>query len=169
MEAMLAYWMRWPSVEHFLTSYTWAWPLCEILHFVGLILLFGAVGSFDLRLLGVARGLPLSVLNRLVPWGVFGFALCVATGLVFVTGIEANVPTHPYEVLKTNTWLQLKLLFIALAGVNLLLFHLTGMSHVIETLGPSDDAPPLARAMGATSLVLWIGVVYFGRLIPWAL
>jgi hypothetical protein len=131
--------------------------------------LFGAVGSFDLRLLGLARGLPLSVMNRLVPWGVFGFGLCVATGLVFVTGIEANVPTHPYQVLKDNPWLQLKLLFIALAGVNLAMFHITGMSRVVQTLGPSDDAPLLAKAIGATSLFLWIGVVYFGRLIPWAL
>lgn len=169
MEAMIAYWMRWPSVEHFLTNNTWGWPLCEILHFVGLILLFGAVGTFDLRLLGLGKGIGLSVLNRLVPWGVFGFILCVVTGLIFVTGIEANVPTHPYVVLKENVWLQLKLVCIGLAGVNLALFHATGMARVVETLGPSDDAPPLARVMGAASLLLWMGVVYFGRLIPWAL
>src|SRR5215510_1115784 len=110
MASVIAYWLRWPSVEVFLTNNTWAWPLCEILHFIGLILLFATVGSFDLRLLGLARGLPYSVVNRLIPWGVFGFALCVGTGLVFVTGIEANVGTHPYEVLTTNVWLQLKLL-----------------------------------------------------------
>ena len=28
----------------------WAWPLAESLHFLGLCLLIGAVGSFDLRL-----------------------------------------------------------------------------------------------------------------------
>jgi H+/Cl- antiporter ClcA len=161
--------MRWPSVEHFLINNTWAWPLCEILHFVGLILLFGAVGSFDLRLLGLGRGLSYSLLNRLVPWGVFGFALCVATGLVFVTGIEANVPEHPYVVLKTNPWLQLKLLFILLAGLNLLVFHVTGTARAVERLGPNDVAPTLAKVIGGTSLALWVGVVYFGRLIPWAL
>ena len=169
MEQLIAYWMRWPSVEHFLRDYTWGWPLCEILHFVGLILLFGAVGSFDLRLLGIGRGLSYSLLNRLVPWGVFGFILCVVTGLIFVTGIEANVPEHPYVVLKTNEWLQLKLLFILLAGLNLLAFHLTGMARAVEALGPNDDAPRLAKVIGGTSLFLWVGVVYFGRLIPWAL
>ena len=169
MEAMIAYWMRWPSVEHFLTNYTWAWPLCEILHFVGLILLFGTVGSYDLRLLGLGKGLPLNVLGRLLPWGVFGFALCVATGLVFVTGIVANVGTHPYVVLTTNVWLQLKLLCILLAGLNLLAFHLTGMARVVETLRPGDDAPRLAKMIGGLSLALWMSVIYFGRLIPWAL
>ena len=169
MESIIAYWMRWPSVEVFLTNNTWAWPLCEIMHFIGLILLFGAVGSFDLRLLGIAKGLPLRLLDRLVPWGVFGFVLCVVTGTIFVTGIVANVGTHPYVVLKTNVWLQLKLLCILLAGLNLLAFHLTGMARVVRMLQPEDEAPPLARFIGGTSLALWIGVVYFGRLSPWAL
>ena len=169
MEATIAYWMRWPSVETFLVNYTWAWPLCEILHFVGLILLFGAVGTFDLRMLGVGKGLPLSLLNRLVPWGIFGFGLCVITGLIFVTGIESNIGTHPYIVLKTNAWLQWKLILIALAGLNLLAFHLTGMQKKIETLAPYDEAPRLAKVMCGLSLVIWLGVVYCGRLIPWAL
>jgi len=169
MESMLAYWLRWPSIELFITTYTWVWPVCEILHFIGLILLFGAVGSFDMRLLGLAKGLPLSLLNRLVPWGVFGFVLCVVTGLVFVTGIEANVGSHPYAVLTTNFPLQMKLLCIALAGLNLLAFHLTGMARMVDALKAGDNAPPLARMFGGTSLALWLAVVYFGRLIPWSL
>jgi hypothetical protein len=169
MEATIAYWMRWPAVEVFLKTYTWGWSLCEIFHFIGLILLFGAVGAFDLRMLGLAKGLPLSLLNRLVPWGVFGFILCVVTGFIFVTGIESNIGTHPYVVLKTNGWLEAKLILIVLAGLNLLAFHLTGMAKVIETLQPYDDAPRLAKVMGGVSLALWLGVVYCGRLIPWAL
>jgi hypothetical protein len=165
----LAYWLRWPSVEWLIINYTWVWPLCEILHFVGLILLFGAVGTFDLRLLGLGKGIPPRILSRLIPWGVAGFALCVTTGFIFVSGIVANVDTHPYVVLTTNIWLQLKLLFIALAGLNLGLFYVTGMARVVDELGPYDDVPRLAKVIGATSIALWLGVVYFGRLIPWDL
>jgi hypothetical protein len=161
--------MRWPSLEYFVTTYSWAWPLCEVLHFVGLILLFGSVAVFDARLMGIGKGLPLSQLSRLLPWGVAGFTLCVISGSVFVGGIYGNVATHPYVVLKTNVFLQLELACIALAGLNLLTFHLTGLARLVDTLGPADDAPPLARFIGGTSLLLWIGVVYFGRLIPWAL
>ena len=50
----------------------WAWSLCETFHFVGLCLLVGIVGMFDLRVLGMAKGLPLAALQRLLPWGVFG-------------------------------------------------------------------------------------------------
>jgi len=169
MASVVAYWLRWPSVETFLMNYTWAWPLCEIFHFVGLILLFGAVGTFDLRLLGLGKGIRPSILARLLPWGVFGFILCVITGFVFVTGIVANVGTHPYVVLTTNLWLQLKLVCIGLAGLNLFAFQVSGMSRVVDRLGPSDPIPGMARLMGATSLALWVGVVYFGRLIPWDL
>jgi hypothetical protein len=169
MEATLAYWLRWPSVENFLNTYSWGWPTCEVFHFFGLILLFGAVGTYDLRLIGIGKGLPPSLLKRLLPWGVLGFVLCVATGFVFVTGIVSNVGVHPIVVLKTNIYLQFKLGLIALAGLNMLLFYVTGMGRLTDALGPMDDAPPLARALGATSLVLWLGVIYFGRLIPWAL
>lgn len=169
MDSTLAYWLRWPSLEYLITTYTWMWPLCEILHFTGLILLFAAVGSFDLRLLGFARGVPPRLIDRLIPWGIFGFVLCVLTGFVFVGGIVANVNMHPYEVLTTNIWLQLKLGFIALAGLNLLAYYVSGTARRVAGLGADEDTPRLAKVFGLASLVLWLGVVYFGRLIPWNL
>ena len=48
---------------------TWGWPVVETLHFVGLSLLIGTVGLFDLRMMGLAKGVPMSALHRLVPWG----------------------------------------------------------------------------------------------------
>jgi hypothetical protein len=131
--------------------------------------LIGGVGIFDLRILGMAKGLPPAALKRLLPWGVFGFILCVVTGTMFVTGMRANVPSSPYDVIRTNVWLQLKLLFIVLAGVNLLTFYVTGMSHAVDDLRPGDDAPIMAKAIAGASLFLWLGVIYFGRLIPEAL
>ena len=168
-ESFLRYWLRWPSIEHFFIRHAWGWPLCEVLHFIGLILLIGTVGMFDLRVLGVGKGLPLDRLRRILPWGVLGFALCVITGAMFVGGVYANVEAHPYVVLVKDVYLQWKLVFMFLAGVNLLLFYLTGASRAVDRLRPEEDAPLLAKVIGATSLFLWLGVIYFGRLIPWAL
>jgi hypothetical protein len=169
MDAILRYWLAWPSVEHFISRYTWAWPLSETFHFFGIVLLIGGVGTFDLRIVGMAKGLPTAAVRRLLPWGVFGFTLCVVTGLMFVTGMRANVPQHPYDVIRTDVWLQMKLLFIALAGVNLLMFYLTGMARAVDDLPAGADAPRLAKVIAAASLFLWLGVIYFGRLIPEAL
>ena len=166
MEPLLRYWLAWPSVEHFISAYSWVWPLCETLHFFGLIMLIGGVGLFDLRILGMARALPIDAVRRLLPWGVFGFLMCVTTGLVFVTGMRANVPSHPYDVIRTDVWLQLKLVFMFLAGVNLAAFYVTGMSRAVDGLRPGDNAPGLAKVIAGASLFLWLGVIYFGRLIP---
>ena len=166
MEAVLRYWLAWPSVEHFIQAYSWVWPLCETFHFFGIVLLIGGVGAFDLRVLGMAKALPLAPLRRLLPWGVFGFILCVVTGLTFVTGMRANVPSHPYDVIRTDVWLQLKLVFIALAGLNLTAFYMTGMSRAVDSLAAGADAPRLAKVIAGASLFLWLGVIYFGRLIP---
>ena len=166
MASFLRYWLAWPSVAHFISAYSWVWPLCETFHFFGLILLIGGVGIFDLRILGLAKGLPIDAVKKLLPWGVFGFIVCVVTGLTFVTGFEANLPINPYDVIANNPWLQLKLLFIVLAGLNLLAFYLTGMSRVVDGLTLGADAPPLAKVIAGASLFFWLGVIYFGRLIP---
>jgi hypothetical protein len=166
METFLRTWLEWPSVAAFIAKYTWAWPLGETFHFFGIILLIGGVGMFDLRLLGLAKGLPVKAVRRLLPWGVTGFIICVVTGLMFVTGVRANIPSSPYDVIKSNPWLQLKFLFIAFAGLNLLVFYLTGMDRAVDKLGPGDSAPVLARVIAAASLFFWLGVIYFGRLIP---
>jgi hypothetical protein len=156
-------------VEQFIINNTWAWPTAEILHFVGLALVVGAVGLFDLRLLGMFKGLPLVHVRRLLRWGVLGFILLVVSGLMFVTGVYANVEIHPYLVLAKDPYLQLKLLFLIFAGVNLLAFHWTGVSRAVDELGPRDDAPRLAKTIGGISIGLWLCIIYFGRLIPWAL
>ena len=169
MESFLRYWLRWPSLEVFM-GFPWAWPMCETFHFIGLCLLVGIVGMFDLRVLGMAKGVPLASLKRLLPWGVFGFVLCLTTGLLFVLGIGANLyGVDAYDVTLGYSWdiyLDLKLIFIFLAGINLLAFYLTGMARAVDTLGPLDNAPPLAKVIAGTSLFLWLGVVVFGRLIP---
>ncbi len=169
MDAFLRTWLEWPSVAAFINAYAWVWPLCETFHFFGIILLIGGVGIFDLRILGMGKGLPPEALKRLLPWGVYGFILCVVTGLTFVTGMRANVPISPWDAIKANPWLQLKFLFIGLAGVNLLMFYLTGMSRAVDELHAGDDAPGLAKLIAGASLFLWLGVIYFGRLIPEAL
>jgi hypothetical protein len=167
MEAFLNFILRWPIVENYFVSNAWAWPLNEVVHFVGLTLLIGIVGMFDLRLLGVARDIPVASLRRLMPWGVFGFGLVTVSGLLFTTGIYANVSVEPGVVLLNDGYLQLKLIFLFLAGINLLALYVTGMSRAVDDLEPGEDAPPLARAIAGASLFCWFAVMYFGRLIPW--
>lgn len=134
----------------------WGWPVVEIVHFTGLCLLMGTVGMFDLRMMGLVRGLSLPALHRLVPFGVLGFALSAGSGLMFVV-------TAPDQYLYNPAW-QVKMALLALAGANMALFYLIAARH-LRALGP-DDAPPLgARLFAGVSLACWIGVIAAGRVI----
>ena len=140
-------------------GYPWIWPTCETLHFVGMALLIGTVGLLDLRMLGFARGLPLRPLNRLLPWGIFGFVLNLATGAVFFSG-------DPSQYIHNNIFWW-KMAFVVLAGINVALFYLTGLSRRVDEVGSEEDVPPAARLVAASSLFLWVGVMYFGRMLPY--
>jgi hypothetical protein len=150
-----------PMLASFVNRVSWMWPVCEILHFVGMALLIGMVGLLDLRLLGVAKSLPVAQVQRLIPWGIFGFVLSLLTGIIFISG-DALAP--PIDKLN-NLAFELKLLFLFLAGINVLAFYLTGVSRAVDAVGPGDDAPLSAKVIAALSLFLWIGVIYFGRMI----
>lgn len=144
-----------------------AWATCETLHFMGLSLLLGIVGLFDLRVLGFAKGLAPGTLKRLLPWGVFGFALCAGSGTLFVLGMGANIiGGFAYDVIATNPYLQWKLILIALAGINLAAYYATGMSRAVDALDADGNAPLLAKIFAGASIGLWIGVIVLGRLIP---
>jgi hypothetical protein len=73
------------SISYVMKHYQWAWPTAECLHFIGLCLLIGTVGVFDLRMIGFLRRIPLGALHRLIPWGVFGYGINVVTGVSFLS------------------------------------------------------------------------------------
>jgi len=134
----------------------WGWPIAEIVHFTGLCLLMGTVGMFDLRMLGLGRGLSLAALHRLVPFGVFGFVLSVCSGLMFVV-------TAPDQYLYNPAW-QVKMSLLVLAGTNMVLFYLTTAGR-LKGLGPDDTPPVAARVFAGVSLGCWLGVIAAGRVI----
>ena len=134
----------------------WGWPIAEIIHFFGLSLLFGTVGMFDLRLVGIARGIKMKELHKLVPFGIAGYLMCAVTGFMFVV-------THPGQYIY-NPAVQSKILLMAIAGANMAIFYATAPAGV-NAAGPDDLPPVRARIIGAISLSCWLGVIVAGRLV----
>jgi hypothetical protein len=159
MEAF-ATWVSGTSVSWFVTHYAWVWVTCEVLHFVGMSLLIGCIGLLDLRLLGIWAAPPVWGVNALVRWGVLGFAINAVTGLVFVVG-------DPLQYL-TNPAFRLKVLFLVLACWNVAMFYVTGLATQVESLQEYDEPPTSAKMIAGTSLFLWIGVIFLGRILPFA-
>jgi hypothetical protein len=134
----------------------WGWTIAEIVHFIGLCLLVGTVGMFDLRMMGLVKGLSLAALHRFVPLGVAGFVLNAVTGFMFVV-------STPDQYLYNPAW-QIKMVLLAIAGANMVLFYLT-TARAVNALGPDDTPPRAARIFAGVSLLSWIGVITAGRVI----
>ena len=138
-------WVRSTELHAFVHRYEpWLWPLMQTLHLFGFTLLIGTVGFFDLRALGMAKGIPLQAIHRLIPWGVAGYIGNILLGVVFFSG-------HP-EQYYYNDAFRLKLLFMMVAGINL------AMLWVVRRL---VDLVLVARNPSAlTMVVLELGLLF---------
>src|SRR4029453_14357904 len=134
----------------------WGWPAAESVHFLGLSLLIGCIGLFDLRLLGFAKRIPIAALHRLIPWGLAGYGINVVSGLAFLM-------TEPDQYIY-NPAFQFKLLFMAVGGFNRTAFYLLACPRPPRP-GGAAEAPRSARIIAATSLCMWIAVIVCGRLL----
>lgn len=139
----------------------WVWPVCEIFHFIGMALLIGTVGLLDARVLGLFRGISIASLERFVPLGIAGFAMNAVTGFIFVAGN----PVGGSIVYLQNLSFQIKVLLMLIAGVNLLAWYVTGIADTAKATAPEGDVLPAAKLVAAVSLVMWFGVIIFGRMI----
>ncbi|HEY7387658.1 MAG TPA: DUF6644 family protein [Bryobacteraceae bacterium] len=141
---------------------TWWYPLLELVHSVGVIVLVGSIWIVDLRLLGLGiRSRRVSELAaRLLPWTWAGFAVESASGVLLSVSEASRLYYIPYF------WIKIALLL--LAGLNALLFH-TGVYRSVSKWDDAQVTPPRARLAGAISLGLWIMVIGAGRAIGYAL
>jgi hypothetical protein len=146
-------------VQHLVVDTSmWVWPILEDLHFLGLILIIGAFGALNIRILGFLKQLPIAPLHKFIPWGIAGFVLNIVTGMLFFMGMPGFY--------TPNIVFQIKMFTIALAGMNLLFFYCTSAFRSIEHLGPGEDAPLYAKLIAASSIILWIAAIVLGRYIP---
>ena len=139
-----------------------AFPMLECVHVLAITAVVGTIAIVDLRLLGYRshrRGVR-RLIRDVLPytWGAFAIA-GVAGSLLFIS--NATKYAH-------NGLFQVKMLLIIAAAVNMAFFHLTIYRNVDEW--DERVPPPLAaRIAGATSLCLWISVIFLGRWVGFTL
>jgi hypothetical protein len=125
-------------------------------HAIGMALLVGASVLIDLRILGVARDLPLSPLKKLftVLWAGFWIQF-VSGGLLLIA--------YPTKSL-TNIDFYVKIVLIVLALVVTQMLK----NRVFNDSGLSEaDMMAKGRALAVWSLIFWFGVVTTGRLLAY--
>jgi hypothetical protein len=118
-----------------------------------MMLLVGCAWLVDLRLLGVARTIPIGPLRPLFRIMWFAFWINLATGtLLFIADPERK---------STSYLFGFKMLLII---INLLL--LKRLERAIYREGPEPvDVASATRQMALASAMLWAGTIFAGRLL----
>jgi uncharacterized membrane protein len=140
------------TIGNFVRDTSWLWPTLETLHFIGLTLLIGVMLLVNLRMLGAMPQLSLGAIDRLLPWAVLGLGINVISGMLFVLGADYT----------KNVAFYWKLVFLMIAGVNSLYFFFDkGWAAQ-----PGTSVPISSKIAAACALCLWVGVMFWGSMLP---
>jgi hypothetical protein len=144
-------WLQQTPISISIRESVWVFPILDAMHCVGIVLVAGTIVVVDLRLLGfgMRRESVSSVTAQVLPWTFFGFAFMFVTGSLLAWA-------EPIKLYR-SVFFPWKLLFLALAGLNALLFRYTTLT------------PVRARLAAAVSIVCWISVIAAGRAIGYEL
>ena len=154
------HWLQGTDLAAGIRNSLFVFPLLESAHVIGLALVFGTIAVIDLRLLGFAsteRSFR-RMASDILKWTWAAFALTALTGsLMFITNAE---------VYFDNVAFRAKMVLLALAGLNTLVFELTaGRTIRLRQWDQAPSAPPIGRVVATLSLVIWVAVIFAGRII----
>jgi len=132
-----------------------AFPGILALHAIGMGFAAGLGAVLDLRILGVARGVPIGEFRRFLPVLWAGFWLNAVSGVLLLIG-------YPTKAL-TNPLFYVKLLLIAVA--------MTLLVRLDRRIRAGDADNPITmralRRLAITSLICWGGAIFAGRLLAY--
>ena len=132
----------------------WAYPLVLFLHSIGMGLSVGSAFVVCLRLLGVARSMPVSAFRVMfqIFWG--GFYLNLVTGsLLFAAAATTTGHIPIYYV---------KLILIAIGMI-----VSVPIRRFVDGGASEGNVPRHIKTLASLSLVIWVGVITTGRLIAY--
>ena len=136
-------------------SSTWLYPLANVGHVLAAALLVGSIAVYDVRLIagGTARQIT-GLARTALPVAALGLILAAPTGLVLLSAEATATGRNPV--------FQFKMAVLALAALNIALFHARFRPLVLAA-----EAPGAVRLHGGLSLGAWIIVLCAGRLIAY--
>jgi len=141
---------------------SWQFPVIESIHSLAISVMIWPAALVDLRLLGLTmRGRKVSaVTGQFLPWVWIGFTVMIMSGTLLFAAEAVKCYKSPF--------FRIKLILIAVAGLNALLFHKTVFGEHAASWDTDWRLPGRARFAGACSLLVWIGVIAMGRGLAYA-
>jgi hypothetical protein len=139
---------------------TWTYPLIESVHVITIAMFVGFAVLLDMRLMGILlTDMPVSrVSSALLPRTRWAFIVMFLSGVVLFYAKPTETAANPF--------FQIKLVFIAIAALNIYYFHRIASADI--AVWDTGAAPPRGvKISGLVSIVCWVSVVACGRLIAY--
>jgi len=127
-----------------------------IFHALGMGFLVGTYVVTDLRVLGFAPDVPLSLVCRFRAVTRAALAVAVASGVLLLVAYPAKALTNPLFYVK-----------LLAAAAALFVGHALARAVLEDATHDSGPLPGRARALAALSIVLWITVITSGRFLAY--
>ena len=160
MIAQFCDWLAKTPISVTIQSVPWVVPAVQTIH----ILCIGIVVTYNLmlglRLMGVAgksRTIA-EMADEFMPWTWGALAVLATTGVVMIIGEPAR------ELRNPAFWTKMGLLVFA---IGLTLFFQRTVRKNASYWDESASKRTSAKAVGATSMVLWVSILVAGRLIAY--
>jgi formate-dependent nitrite reductase membrane component NrfD len=133
----------------------WAYGVVNLVHILGIAVLFGSVLILDLRLLGWRRSVSLAdVTHVTVPLAIAGFCLAAISGICMLATNGSEYADNPFLSIKFGA--------IALAALNAAVL----LRFPVWTNKKHDSATRTTFAIfGGVSLLCWVVAIGSGRMI----
>jgi hypothetical protein len=138
----------------------WTIPAIQSVHIVGIALVMGSVLMIDLRILGWAwtDQTLRQTTSRFGPWLTGSLWLLLVTGLLMVVGEPVR------ELVTFSFWLKMALVAIGAAVA-------VAFQRALRRADPQWEGRlahrPSIKVMAVVTFVVWVAVIFLGRLIAY--
>lgn len=159
-------WLQNTPVSEWVATSDLGYPILLAIHSMGMAIVVGILVMLDLRVLGFAKGIPVSAFRTLMPLAWIGFAVNLVSGtLLFMSLATHMISNWPFlskmasiclgGVVSWALWQNLEAEGWAAAPAD----------GVVVVAAPSQAA----RTMAIVSMAVWLGAILFGRMIAYVL
>ena len=138
----------------------WTYGIFNLLHVLGIALLFGAIAVLDLKLLGAWRRIPVTALSEpIVPISGFGLLLALGSGVALLSAQATEYVGNPFLLIKFAA--------IALGVINVGALHMSSVWREMRHAETSTRGRRRLAWAGALSLISWLVAIGAGRMIAY--
>jgi hypothetical protein len=176
-------WLQELPLSEWVQTSDYGFPLLLAAHSIGLAGVVGILIVLDLRVLGLAEGIPIAALSRLMPVAWCGFVINALSGILLFMANATRLVTNWAFILKMSavvlggivSWM----LWRSLAGgasatpLTTTPFATTPFAAAATAAAAKPAATFIvtrnARIIAVLSLVVWFGAILFGRVIAYVM